>query len=47
MMTTKDSEATPVRSNAHDSLSVFLGKWRILLDSSRVKAIDPRGAQFG
>ena len=28
MMTTNDSEATPVRSNAHDALSVFLGKWR-------------------
>lgn len=28
MMTTKDSEATPVRSNAHAALSVFLGKWR-------------------
>lgn len=28
MMTTKDSEAMLVRSNAHDALSVFLGKWR-------------------
>jgi hypothetical protein len=27
-MTTKESEATPVRGSAHDALSVFLGEWR-------------------
>jgi hypothetical protein len=27
-MTTKDSEATPVRGGAHDALSVFIGEWR-------------------
>jgi Protein of unknown function (DUF1579) len=27
-MATKDNEAAPVRSSAHDALSVFLGEWR-------------------
>ena len=27
MMTTRDSEAMPVRGSAHDALSIFLGEW--------------------